>query len=598
MLYLINLKEIFLYINLKNNPFLITNNSNNLEIKIGKENISNFEIGDKITIQGLTPLIKNLSNINFNFTNGSSIVIVNLVYDFTQVSKFYNILITFQNITYGNLDYFENIPMNALNQTHKIYLINNNTQLAFNLPITFYSNNLSNFISSCKITLYSVGNIPISIINASVPYSKLNLVSYQRVSNITENSIIVQLPIQLYSKTDYIEFGGNNIQISKLTDLTNNSDFEFIFIFNKRYLNIASIRMMSSEISIPNVNIDNLFINESNNKFYWTNLIDNNQQYSITIPTGFYDYNTLLSRMTDLLNSTKRITSDSSIYPYNMFTLNFDSRINLFSFKSYNKYILPKCFNNYNKINDNTYKIIIKQTNHLLTTLDTIEIQNSIDYYVISKDDINKTHAVTNIISKDLYEITMVNINENINVGDTGGGNAINIITNNSFNLLFDYENTVGDLLNFNYVGYTSSITPFCDVNNNYTINNKQVYLFNNIKNESNNDSRVNPNYSYFLLLCDKLNYCYNPFSIDYFYKFLLNGTSTVNVNVLYNTYVDATLYYNPPLSLLDTLKLKFVNPQGEPINYKKINYSFTLEIITISNAPENTNINLTIAKV
>ena len=548
-------------------------------------------------MQGLPPLTKNLSNINFNFTNGSSVVIVNLVYDFTQVSRFYDILITFDKITYGNLDYFENIPLNALNQTHKIFLINNNTQLAFNLPITFYSNNLTNLISSCKITLYSVGNIPIFIINASNPYSKLNLVSYQIISQITKNSIIIQLPIQLYSKSSYIEFGGNNIQIGKLTDLSNNSDFEFICNFNNRYTNIASIRMISSELSTPNINSDNLFINTSNNKFYWTNLIDNNQQYYITIPNGLYTYDTLLTKMTELINSTARISSDSSLYQYNNFKLNFDSRINLFSFKSYNKYILPKCFNNYSKIN-NSYKIIIQQTNHLLTTLDEIEIQYSIDYYVISKYDINTTHSITNVISKDLYEITITNINEIIDVGNTEGGYAINIITKNSFNLLFNYENTVGNLLNFNYVGSTSSITPFCNVKNNYTINNNQVYLFNNIKNDKNIDNKANPNYAYFLLLCDKLNNCYNPFSINYFYKFLFNNTNTSNVGVLYNTFVESPIFYNPPLPSLDVLKLTFVNPQGDPINYKNFKYSFTLEIITISNETENTNINIKIAKI
>ena len=585
------------YINLQNNPFLINNNSNNLEIKLDTKYIDEFTIGDKITIQGIVPFTKNLSNINFNFTNGSSIVIVNLAYDFTQVSKFYDILITFDKITNGNLDYFENIPLNALNQTHKFFLINNNTQIAFNLPITFYSNNLTNLISSCKITLYSVGNIPIFIINASNPYSKLNLVSYQIISQITKNSIIIQLPIQLYSKSNYIEFGGNNVQIGKLTDLSNNSDFEFICNFNNRYTNIASIRMVSSELSTPNINSDNLFINDSNNKFYWTNLIDNNQQYEIIIPNGLYTYDTLLNKMTNLINSTPRISSDSSLYPYNIFMLTFDSRINLFSFKSYNKYILPKCFNNYSKIG-NIYKIIIQQTNHLLTTLDEIEIKNSIDYYVISKNDINTTHKITNVISKDLYEITITNINEILDVGNTAGGNAINIITKNSFNLLFNYDNTVGNLLKFNYVGSTSSITPFCDVKNNYTINNNQVYLFNNVQNDILKDNLENPNYAYFLLLCDKLNHCYNPFSINYFYKFLLNNTNTSSVGVLYNTYVQSPIFYNPPLPLLEVLKLTFVNPQGDPINYKNFKYSFTLEIITISNETENTNININIAKL
>ena len=231
--------------------------------------------------------------------------------------------------------------------------------------------------------------------------------------------------------------------------------------------------------------------------------------------------------------------------------------------------------------------------------MDEIEITNSIDYYVISKNDINTFQTVTNIISKDLYEITITNINEIPNVGDTGGGYSTNIITKNSFSLVFSHENTVGTILKFTNVGLSSSITPFSNKTNNYTINNDQYYLFNNINNNSNNiDKQNNPNYKYILLLCDKLNYCQNPFNVNYFYKFLFNNTNTSNVGILYNTFVEAQKFYNPPLPMLDSLRLTFVNPNGEVINYKTFKYSFTLEIITITNETENTNINVNIAKL
>ena len=192
------------YINLQSNALSIYNNSNILEIRVESKNIDKFYIGGKITIQGLVTVNKNLSNINFNFTNGSNVVIVNIDYDFTEVSNFYNVLIGFSNIINNNFDYFENIPLNALNQIQNMYLINNNTQIAFNLPIVFYSDNLFNLISSCKINIYNIGNIPINILNASDPYGKLNLISYQTISNISEDSIFIQLPIKLNLKTNFI----------------------------------------------------------------------------------------------------------------------------------------------------------------------------------------------------------------------------------------------------------------------------------------------------------------------------------------------------------------------------------------------------------
>ncbi len=587
------------YIALQTNPFIINNNSNILEILIDVKNISSFLVGDKITIQGIVPMIKKLSNVNFNFQNGSNIVTINIEYDFTEISKFFNVLINFSEITNNGFDYFGNIPLNALNQTQVINFVNDNTQIAFTLPITFYSENSTNLSSSCKTTVYNIGNIPISNINANEPYGKLNLVSYQTVFKVSSTSIFIQLPLKINLKNNNIQFGGNNVSVGKLTKNSNISNYEFICNFNYRYNNIASIKLISSEINIPSINTDNIFINNSNNKFYWVNLIDFNQQYSIIIPNGLYNYDNLLETMIKLLNSTKRITSDKNLYPYNTFLLTFNSRINYFSFKSFNKYILPKCFKNYTKINVNTYKIIIEQTNHLLAPMDEIEIKNAIDYYVISKNDINKTQIVTNVITKDLYEITIKNINEIIDIGDTGGGYSINIITKNSFSLLFNYQNTVGNILKFNNVGISSSITPFCNIDNDYTITNGQFYLFNNIETDKTNDTIINnPNYSYYLLQCEGLNNNNNPFGKNFFYKILLNGISTVNISVLYNTYVDMPLYFNPPLPLLENLKLTFINPNGELINYKTFNYSLTFEIITITNETENTNINTNIAKL
>jgi hypothetical protein len=588
------------YINLQNNPLIISNNSNNLEIKIDNKNINNFSIGDKITIQGVVPTVKKNTNINFNFKNGSNIVTVNIDYDFSEVSRFFNILINFSEITNNGLDYFENMPINALNQTHNMYLVNNNTQIAFYLPIIFYSNNLSNLISSCKTTVYSIGNIPICNINANEPYGKLNLVSYQTISDKTKDSIFIKLPIKLNLKNNNnIQFGGNNVQIGKLINLSNNSYYEFICNFNIRYTNIASIRMISSEIAIPNINSDNIYINNFNNKFYWKNLTDYNKEYDITIPNGIYNYDTLLTKMTELLNSTKRITTNKYLYPYNNFILLFDSRINYFSFKSFNNYMLPKCFINFKKVDEYTYTIIISQINHLLTTLDQIEITKAIDYYTISKNDINTKQTVSNIISKDAYEITIKNINEIANVGDTGGGYATNIITKNSFSLLFNYENTVAPILKYENSGLSSSVTPFCDNMNDYTITNNQNYLFNNIQNNNTKNNNINdPNYSYFLLLCNGFNTCHNPFNTEYFYKFLLNSNTTLAVGILYDTFVNAPHYFNPPIKFLDYFKLTFVNPNGDPINYKTFKYSLTFEIITITNEIENTNINTNIAKI
>ena len=79
------------------------------------------------------------------------------------------------------------------------------------------------------------------------------------------------------------------------------------------------------------------------------------------------------------------------------------------------------------------------------------------------------------------------------------------------------------------------------------------------------------------------------------FYKFLMNYTNINENNILYNSFVDAPLYFNPPIPHIENLKLTMTNSINENINCI---YSLTLEIITITNSLENTTLSTTLGKI
>jgi hypothetical protein len=345
--------------------------------------------------------------------------------------------------------------------------------------------------------------------------------------------------------------------------------------------------MISSEI--PNITIEDIFIDDTNNNFYWENLIDNGC-YNIKIPHGNYLYCELLSVMQDLIKKVKRNINKYyiNIHDCNEMDIKFNKNLNLFEFISYNVFILPKCIFKIVRDNNNDCIVTIEHINHNLSIGDTIYISNSLDYLFLNSIYINSIegHIITNIIDDKYYEIKIYNINEIDEKIDTHGGCEIKLKTRISFRLLFNRDNTIGKHIGFKNVGNSHSITPFSKQLDNYVIKNKNnFYHHYEYKNR------------YILLLCNNFNYCSYLNDIQYFYKFQLNDNGNNNLT-LYNTYVNTPITINPPLNKLSKLEFKFIYPDGTNYNFYNQNYSFTLEITTINNSPENTLLNPTIARI
>ena len=637
------------YKKLIKNAIIFTDDSNEMVINIDNTGENIIYPDNLITLDGISYIKKTYKNINFRFFNGENSVVLSINKNYNFLNDNLGVYISIKILNYEGT-YFGNIPISILNQVHKVVLNPNYTDLiSFILPITYYTPNYDTEFLICDVEIeyYNIGNYPINMINANSPISTYNIIEYHRVIKTTDTSITVRLADNMSIYDISILQNNENIQIGKVLNVVQSypSASNFQIHFDKIYKNILSIEMISSEIPNTNPTItdsgnggnNSNIINNGNNALYWKNLFDGDYTYSITLPTGLYTYIELIAAIEKKINKVKRVTPVIPITPiipitpganiinngysikqceYNIIKITANPSLNLSSFKSYNKYILSKCFikSNDDNISIGTVIITIKQINHNLSTGQRIFINNALDYNHIPALYINTTdgHVVT-VETSDTYIITLTNINPNLLLAHgtegtggakgtggaegTGGGNDVEITTDNSFQLLFNMNNTCGSIFGFNFVGSSIAITPYTSLINDFTIKNTDQYLLtNNIIIP--NTAKVNlSNQRYILLKSnDALNTCSTSNGLAFFYKF--NLEPCYNTDILYNRHVNTIHYFNPTLHKLDYLNLQLVNSNDNLINLYNLNYSFTLKIISISNHPENTNINPNVAKL
>lgn len=629
------------YINLEDYSLEFNNEKNYFKIYLEKAN-EKFEKNNYIILRGYQNYNNYYENMIFFFTNGSNRVVIDLKPNFITNIPYYDILIKISGVKNEDSLYWKNIPINLINELHKVYIINENNdyRLYFELPINFYSENEldKNLISECNITFLNIGNYPINLINANTPITTNNLGNYLIISEITDSYIQVLLS-GIISINNNIHLDGiwensvfktgKNIQIGKINSFIQGfpNPNNYTVNLNKTYNNVASLKIVSSEI--PNVqknitaiendvntinsttDVNLKYIQNQNNKLYWQN-IDDVGIYFIELIPGFYSYDELKKTIEETASKVPRntINLNSNVYGYNTLTVDFDIEKNLSKFNLYNIYILPNCFENlYENIDTekkNSYTIRIIQSNHNFKKGDKIFITDSTDYYFINKDYINtiKGHIITNVVNNNFYDITIDNINKIDDVGNTKGGYTIKIKSYAIFRMFFNFKDTFGKLIGFRLTGEEYSITNYSNLFNNYTITNLQKYYYDIsevlIVNGNITPFDIYTNFSsqttrYILLLLNGVNLNNTPNGPSYFYKFLLNGQPNT---YLYNSFVNSPIFINPPIKALTQLNFTFINPDGGLVNFGNLNHSFTLEITTLNNLPENTNLTTYMARM
>lgn len=647
------------WIKLENNPLRFKFNSNTLEI-IDMGNESNIQIDDKIMVTGVLPIKKTLKTIYgkknefklFEFKNGSKYLKINykhlmkfpdkdssiLDYDkFRYIESYdtHGVEIELNGIQ-GELgsNYIGNIPINTINGIHQVLLYDPNETVestysdnSFYIElITEYSSSSAYNVPAYNVELiyYYLAGIPINQINAEYPIDSDHAVGYHRVLDFNEESFIVSLPkfATLLDESICSDgkmgtcAGGNTVNVAKIQELipAYPDPNHYLIKLPNTYSDVVYVKMISSEFP----NIQKNIIGEGgnkNNKLYWQNLEDGDIIYNIDIDEGIYDPNNLKNIIEEKIIQVKRNFSrnviDNSIEysDNNIVKLSIDQKTNIVTFTSYTQAIVAKPFIDVNPPIENVdpvgllkYTITIGQRNHKLKVGDKILINNSLSYFGIPSEVLNKEHTVTEIIDSNQYKIIVKNFNlENTKI-NTGGGSSVSILTPNIFRLRFDFPDTIGKILGFRNTGSSIAITPYNNI-----ITNKDEYEKElPIDEEGNlisfeNNSLLFSGDNYILVVCKQIKGIVNFGVIkDAFAKILLpdplsnscdNFNNLGNSKIILNTFVDAPIYFHTPIRNLTELEFEFYTPEGEPYDFDGLDHSFTLEIVTMSETPKGTGI-------
>jgi hypothetical protein len=613
---------------LPSNPLEISPGSFIVKLNVN-ENI--YNVGDKIIIQNIqkNPIILNnciylINNYNYYMVNLDNHGIPTTGYKLDNVTK----------ITYSvNVKSFEalditdrvigNIPINSILGLHDIYLYNNdetflpNTikniiinelnitteQLISNyffikLPFNYINVNqvgtttvFTDFYNINKIFEFiftNIGGIELQYLNSNYPINNQQYNPYQEIVSIGDKYIEFKITLD---GTFYEKNGGDKVIIGKVINTIEGypEANNYTIYLKKTFTDVFSLELVSSEYPFVYNNVN------TKNKLYWKYLEDGEYIYSISINEGFYYADSLLLILKEKMNKIERVFSTIKDIVYTEFDITYNSDSEEFKFYAYKTNLLPYSLTLEQDLSlgSQVLKLIIKQSNNYVSVGDKITIENSSDIGDISSTLINTSHTIYSI-NREASTYTVILVTslflENTNLKGDGGA-KITIRTPVFVSFLFNYNDTIGDLLGFKYVGQENSITKY-----NHITSNKDDYIIPTIYNSVGTIS-TSENYfnfrglnNYILMYLNDYENLYttNNFN-NSFSKILMDGTPG---DTLFNTFIGAPLVFDIPLKTLNELKISYLYPDGTSPDFRNKEHSFTLKIVERISRPTRTGLN------
>lgn len=617
---------------LNNDCLTLTKNSSLLYIK---DSNHPYKVNDKIILKGITPLKLYVSSDDLKFTNNSKEINLNInIKDendifpessedcYLEINNYTNL-----DVYSKNVNYVGNIPITIINDEHKFNFTRNNNEIniVFELPFKYIENNkypLSNISRSFNIAFYFYANIPIYYLNAYYPTNNYAKNNYHIITKIDKEGYYVDLGIVSDKDLTF----GKNISVRKIYEFEKGYEEpnNYVIELSQSYKNIVQVEMLSSEFPcmentiyknksiktaiIQGYNSNNEEITfTQNNKLYWQNEDDGNFTYSIEIDPGKYTINELCNEIENkVYNVNRNYYSEDLLYNnHNIIKVNYDLSKDLIIFKSFNEY------NN----NNIKYKIITEEEYYNLSDEEKLKviISNDLTYYyksddgnymIIELDYDDENNIIINDKEYNIKNIKTLDNNNSLYVCDYVQSDKF--YTKNKFRLLFNQNDTFGDILGFANVGQDTSITKY-----DYEITNKMLYYPSLGYELSNDDINIGNSinllgHRYIIMTCEEFPVMDNIIGINKnkaFQKIQLNGVSNVVNGTSFGPYTSGAFVYNTfihnmpkiyyvPIHEVSKLTFKFFSPNGELYDFNGIDHSFTLRITTLENIPEHTNIN------
>ena len=227
---------------------------------------------------------------------------------------------------------------------------------------------------------------------------------------------------------------------------------------------------------------------------------------------------------------------------------------------------------NINKISNSIINLLPSNNSNNLTYINSlINLSHDQLQSLTNINELCNTSQITNSIISQLSN----------NIVYSYGGNDIIIKQNTKIRLLFNKNDTFGDILGFKNVGNTFAITPFKK-----QITNFDPYIINNNLNSigdlvtTNNLINLSGQNTYFLMYLNNIEFINNINIPTAFAKILLSGNQG---DYLFNTFIRITndVYSSSfPIPEITKLNISFLFPDGSVPDFRNINHSFTLKIV------------------
>ena len=602
---------------LENNAIHIRKDSN--EIKIFKPE-NNFSIGEKIILQNINSNTKILKDccilvkdfdyllININNHNSNTLIYLNN-YDVLDKNKrlignipINSILGYLNTKTYDDINInidIENFILNNLNLNLEEF---KNNYLFFLLPFSYSPINRlnnSNIFSDIyildnifEISFQDVGGIQNQYLNANYPINNNQYQSCHIITKVEKDYIYFNSSVSAkYDDTG----GGNKITIGKILNeikgFTNSNSYSIDL--KKSFTNVVRMELISTEIPYVEFNINNNVTNK-NNKLYWQYLEDGDHIYSMSLPSGSYGPDSIITKLKEEMNSILRIESTNNIKIYNSFDIIIDKSSQQVKFKAFKIKKLP---NSLKVIKDDAlegiYVLQIYIGNNYVQVGDKITISDATPIGDIKTTVINNQHIVYKIDNFNDTISVIIPIDtakENFNINGNGGS-YVTVKLPDLARFLFNYKDTLGKLFGFKNTGEDTSITKFKHITSNLDSYIKKL-PFDEVGNTYNNEVLLNLTSSYFYFFMYLNNYegvISNTNVQDPFAKILLVGYTG---DIMYNTFVSSPLEFDIPISLINDLKIDFLYPDGTKPEFLNFDHSFTLRITEKISEPVRTREN------
>lgn len=568
------------YIKLDDNPFIFEKNSYILKIKIPKNNDINLD--NYISISNIKPIQLTLSSNNLILDKNSNLIQINHSrHNFEGDKNYIQIYNVGTNIS---SKFLCNIPISIINDIHKVILkIDNNIidPNSYYIDIGIKANNHYIYNDIFNIDILTIQGINTKFILASYPINEHIRQGYHTVIDIENKINFDYIKIQLndYATTSGIG-GGNDISIGIIDNIINGypNPNHYKFKFNKPFNKLRKIKLVNT--IFPNSQfLINDKLNNKNNSLYWQILEDGEHIYIINIQDGNYNPTTLQHELTTNINSTIRKFGyylNDNIYNYHPYCITkIILNNNIFQMELYSKvFLLNSISIDSDNYDDNYTRLTIIHNYHNLEIGDTIEIINSNNINDIPASVINGKHIVEYIYNINSYRIKLTRFEPAQD--SISSNNMIQILYPIKFRLLFNYNDTIGNILGFNYVGNINSITKYKKI-----IKNNDIYDNSNLINSIGNINYNKPIFNfisvpYILMVSNIFDTNINiKDSIGIFAKILLPGN---NGSYIFDQYIQ--LIENIPItySNLYEIEFSFLTPDGELYDFNGIEHSYTLE--------------------